>query len=451
MKTNVLAKSTEVTHEGGKAAIQKPLEELRRAVATCLLWENTFYEKGNDIASRIADLVKANKAEDVAALAVQARTDLKLRHVPLWLTLQLIRHHRKTHSALIVKTITAVIKRPDEMGELLNLYWREGRVPLASCLKRGLASVFPSFSAYQVAKWNKDSAVKLRDVLFLCHAKPKDDAQDLMWKSLIDSTLTRPDTWEVSLSAGKDKKATWERLLTEKKLGDMALLMNLRNMVEADVSLSLIETALKVQAGKSKALPFRYVAAAKAAPQLASTLSDAMLIAVEGKLDGATVLVVDVSGSMDTVLSGKSTLSRLDAAGALAILLREVCPSVRVFTFSNSLAEVGNYRGLPLLDTISRSQEHGGTELRGALHLLLTKVAPKADRMIVVTDEQSHDGILPAWIPQSYLINVAPYKPGLDTHNGWTRINGWSERIVDWIGQNENDDGCWKEARCIMR
>ena len=439
MKTNVKTVSHEVTHEGGKASIQKPLQELERAVATCLLWENTFYEKGDDIAARIADLVKSNKAEDVAALAVRARTDLKLRHIPLWLVLQLIRHHRHAHSALIVKTIVEVLKRPDEMTELLSLYWKEGRKPLAACLKRGLAMVFPVFSAYQLAKWNKNSAVKLRDVLFLCHAKPKDEAQDLMWKSLIDGTLPSPDTWEVALSRGAEKKVTWERLLTEKKLGDMALLMNVRNMVAAGVSLALIEVALREQAGKSKALPLRYIAAAQAAPQLASALSDAMLLAVEGQLGGSTVLLVDVSASMGGELSAKSSLTRLDAASALAILLREVCPSVRIFTFSNDVAEVPNYRGLPLGTAIAQSQDHRGTYLHQALNRLRTHGGPPDERMILVTDEQSHDGIIPAWMPKSYLINVAPYKPGLDTYNGWTRINGWSERIVDWMRYEEVD------------
>lgn len=37
----------------------------------------------------------------------------------------------------------------------------------------------------------------------------------------------------------------------------------------------------------------------------------------------------------------------------------------------------------------------------------------------------------------SYIINVAPYAPGLDTSGGWTRVNGWSDRIVDWISYEE--------------
>ena len=45
------------THEGAVAQRVDVKRELRRTVLTCLLWEDTFYEKGNDIAKRIAELV----------------------------------------------------------------------------------------------------------------------------------------------------------------------------------------------------------------------------------------------------------------------------------------------------------------------------------------------------------------------------------------------------------
>jgi len=32
---------------------------------------------------------------------------------------------------------------------------------------------------------------------------------------------------------------------------------------------------------------------------------------------------------------------------------------------------------------------------------------------------------------------VAPYKRGLSYGNGWTHIDGWSERIVDYIAAVE--------------
>ncbi|MGC1490976.1 MAG: hypothetical protein WA798_06340, partial [Candidatus Acidiferrum sp.] len=67
------------THEGAVAQRVDVKTELRRTVLSCLLWEDTFYEKGNDIAKRIAELVAKSKPEDVAALAREARDKMQLR------------------------------------------------------------------------------------------------------------------------------------------------------------------------------------------------------------------------------------------------------------------------------------------------------------------------------------------------------------------------------------
>jgi 60 kDa SS-A/Ro ribonucleoprotein len=61
------------THEGAVAQKVDAKREIRRTVLTCLLWEDTFYEKGSDIAKRIAELVARNKPEVVAVLAREAR------------------------------------------------------------------------------------------------------------------------------------------------------------------------------------------------------------------------------------------------------------------------------------------------------------------------------------------------------------------------------------------
>ncbi len=430
MKTNQPCAMVAETHEGGRAdAHQTPLVELTRAVSTCLLFENTFYEKGSDMAGRIEALCAKVKPEELAALAVKARTDLKLRHVPLFLARQMARLHK---GKLVGDVLASVIQRPDEMSEFLSLYWKDKKQPLSAQVKRGLAGAFTKFNEYSLAKWNRDGAVKLRDVLFLCHAKPKDAEQDDLWKRLVKGELAVPDTWEVALSTGQDKRATWERLLREKRLGYIALLMNLRNMTEAGVDRELVESAIRVGAPKSRALPFRFLSAAKHAPQYAAALSDALLSVPLGTLPGATDLVIDVSGSMDYAISGKSQLTRLEAASALAVLFRQVSRTCRVWTFSTALVEVPNYRGLPLVEAIARSQSHQGTYLAGAL-MELSKKTRAENRLVVITDEQTHDGIVPILAGRAYLVNVAGYKPGLDVSHGWHRVSGWSERVCDWI------------------
>jgi hypothetical protein len=412
-----------------------------------MLWEDTFYSKGSTIADEIAETCKTVTPAEIAEVAVRARGEWKLRHVPLFLLAQLDLR-RQEAKELVAQTIERVVQRADELAELLTIVQKvNAPKALKKCLsaqiKKGLARAFTKFSAYALAKYNRDREIKLRDVLFLVHAKPKDQEQAETWKHLVAGTLPVPDTWEVALSSGADKKETWERLLREQALGYMALLMNLRNMTDAAVSRGLVIRALLDGAPKSKALPFRFVSAAKAAPGYAQALSDAMLLALEGeaKLPGETVLLVDVSRSMDAPLSAKGTLNRWEAAGALAVLLREVCEEAAVFTFSEHVTEVSNFRGLPLLNGIASSQPHMNTYLASALRELFLRRKPDARRIIVVTDEQSQDGIVPP--PKGmlgYLVNVAPYRPGLDVSGGWTRINGFSERVVDFVRYEEQEE-----------
>lgn len=437
MKTNRKNPAIKIyTYEGSIAMTTSPKEELRRAVLTCLLFENTFYEKGSDIAKRIEGLVHMNDPQEVATLASDARNKYGLRHVSLFLARELARHKHKD-KIKVSAIIDDVVQRADELAEFVSLYWRDGRQPLSAQVKKGLAKAFTKFSPYNLAKYNRDSEVKLRDVMFLVNPKPKDEAQAEAWKKLVLGTLEAPDTWEVALSAGADKKATWERLIAEKKLGGLATLRNLRNMLDAKVDKTAIALAIS-QANYKGVLPFQFFAAAKAAPSIETLLEPQMYKAVESlaTLPGMTYFLVDVSGSMEAMLSHKGTLTRFDAASALAVLLREKCEKCRVYTFSDNLVEVAPRRGFALRDGIVNSQRHGATYLARALSTLRDK-AEKPDRIIVLTDEQSHDGGISAWTPKAYSMNVAPYKPGLNYGNGWTHINGWSERLVDYIVASE--------------
>lgn len=441
MRLNVAAVGPVVkTHEGGQAVRLSALKELRRSVLTALLFEDTFYEKGSSIAARIAALVPAVSATDVAALARDARDRMHLRHVPLFL----VRHLAKIkgNGTLVADTLAHVIQRPDEMGEYLALYWNGQTVgttkrpePLSAGSKRGLALAFGKFSAYQLAKYDRDIGVKLRDVLRLTHAKPKDETQAALWKQVVARTLETPDTWEVALSAGGNKREVFERLLREQKIGALAFLRNLRNMIGAQVAPPLIRARF---AGKlDKVLPFRFIAAVRHAPAFAPELNDAMLraIAEEPRLMGRTVVMVDISGSMDGVLSAKSEMTRADAAAGLAVLVREIAAECRVFTFSNRLVEAPAFRGLALVGGILRAQPHQGTYLGQALQALDESVS--YDRLIVITDEQSHDHMrAPKGL--GYVINVAPYQYGVG-YGSWTHIDGWSERVLDFVREVERD------------
>ena len=353
---------------------------------------------------------------------------MKLRHASLLLVREMAR--QKTHRAPVSETLARVIQRADELAEFVAIYWKDGRVPLSGQVKKGLAAAFPKFDEYQLAKYDRGGPIKLRDVLFLCHAKPRDEDQAAVWKRLIWGRLTTPDTWEVALSSGANKGEAWERLLREQKLGALALLRNLRNMRETGVDESLVLNALR-EMSTARVLPFRFLAAARYAPQWEEALEQAMLksVSVSEKLSGRTIVLVDVSGSMTAPLSRRSEMQRTDAAYGLAVLLREIGGKVAVFSFSDNLVEVPARRGFALRDAIDVSQRHNGTYLGKAVEELNRK--EKYDRLIVITDEQAHDTV-PAPNGKGYVINVASYKNGVG-YGKWTHIDGWSESVIEYI------------------
>lgn len=430
MRFNIFAKRPRVTHEGAPAITLTTAQTLRRSVLSCLLWENEFYEDGQAIADRIAALAELVDPRTVADLAIEARDQFKLRHAPLMLLTVLARTGAGT--SLVSETIERVIQRPDELTEFLALYWRGGKRPLSKQMKKGLAAALRKFDAYQLAKYDRDGPVKLRDVLFLVHAKPKDEAQRELWKQLAERALPAPDTWEVALSGGADKKASFERLLAERKLGYLALLRNLRNMDKADVDETLVKDAILARRGAERVLPFRFVAAARAAPRYEPWLDQALAETIlEGPIfEGRTLVLVDVSGSMEARLSARSDLTRLDAAATLASIIPG---DVRVFTFSNEVVEVPARRGMAGVDAVVRSQPHGGTWLGKAVKQMN---GVKHDRLIVITDEQSHDPVPAPVATKAYMVNVASARNAIG-HGDWTRIDGFSEAILTFIREHE--------------
>lgn len=465
-KINVKQPTTPIyTHEGAPAVKTSPVNELRRSVLACLLWEDQFYESGEDIAARILRLAQEVDPVIVANLADEARHRFKLRHAPLMLLYALTLTAAGRPDGLISKTMEKVIDRADELTEFLAIYHKLGGKTLSGQVKKGLAKAFNKFDGYGLKKYDRDAAWKLRDVAFLSHVKPKDTKHALTVARLVNKDrfpektkaggfavaealapetfekLKPADTWETNLSAGKDKKEYWTGALEKTaapgfvpgSLGYMALLRNLRNMIQAGVDPDLIRRALNKRQGYRKVLPFRYVAAAKHAPQFEPELDAALIASVQASqpLPGRTIILVDVSGSMDAGLSGKSELTRMEAGAVLASI---VPGDVRVFTFSYNAVEVPPRKGMAGVDAIIRSQPHGGTNLGDAI-VAVNKLPH--DRLIVITDEQSHQRVPQPVAKQAYMINVASYKNGVGYGGNWTHIDGFSESVLRYIYEVE--------------
>lgn len=448
------------THEGARAhGHLTPEQALRRSVMSNLLWEDEFYEDGESIAARISENATKVSPAALARIAVEARTDFNLRHVPLLLLSKLAQVG--SGSALVSNAIEQTIQRADELAEFLAVYAKvNGVAPnklkgkISHQVRKGLARAFTKFDAYQLAKYDRAGAVRLRDALFLCHAKPKDAEQAALWKKLVAQELPTPDTWEVALSTGADKKETFERLLREGKLGYLALLRNLRNMVEAKVDRDLIAKSIAARKGADRVLPFRFIAAAKHCPDMESALDEALANSLANgvQLSGRTIIVVDISGSMGSVLSARSEMTRMDSACALAIILRGACEDVDIYATAgndasckHATAKVPARKGMALRDAIVDMRYKlggGGIFLKPCLDFIRER-EENADRIVVLTDEQDcavdqrDSPLLAAPFGRSnFLINVGSYKNGVG-YGKWTHIDGFSEHTLRFIAESE--------------
>lgn len=453
MKTNIKAidyridTTTQLAGGFGLLAAKQNAEGLlRRSVMANLLWEDLFYEDGLSVSDNIKNLIPQVEPQKVFDIAVEARTKQKLRHTPLFIAREMAR--LDTHKSLVGKLLPKIILRADELSEFLALYWKDGKQPLSKQVKLGLDRAFANFDAYQLAKYNKDNQIKLRDVMFLVHPKPLQGKEEL-YKQIANNTLPTPDTWEVALSTGQDKKETWTRLINDRKMGALAFVRNLRNMEQVGLSDEIILKGFNT-INPRWLLPLNYLAAAKAVPRFERELESLMLrgLSQAPKLPGYTILIVDVSGSMRGGISSKSEFSRLDAAAAMTMLAAEMCERIAVYVTSGSdsmrqhaTAHVKPRRGFALSDVILGATSQlggGGIFTRQCLEFVKSEEKATPDRIIIFSDSQDCDypnkRIPNPFGKNNYIVDVSSHSRGINYEGLWTaEVSGWSEHFLSFV------------------
>jgi len=105
---------------GARAARQDAEALLRRAVMACLLWEDMAYESGTSNGENIASLIPKVKPEVVAQIAVEARAAQKLRHVPLFIAVEMLKYPK--HKEYVKDILPKIITRADMLTDFLALY-----------------------------------------------------------------------------------------------------------------------------------------------------------------------------------------------------------------------------------------------------------------------------------------------------------------------------------------
>ena len=348
------------------------------------------------------------------------------------------------------------------LTDFLSIYWKGGKKPLANQAKKGLAKAFHNFNAYKFAKYDRDAAIKLRDVMFLVHPRPLDEKEAELFKMVASRTLPVPETWETMLSAGKDKKETWTKLITENKIGGLAFLRNLRNMKEADVDKKVIKYGFE-SLKASMLLPMNFLQAARMNPEFERDIEDVMITSWSNlpKVPGRTLFILDASGSMNARISNKSELTRFDAAKAMAMLAANQCEDFElVVTAGNDHArehksEVIKYpsKGFNLLRQIDVAKSkvgYGGIFTRQCLEWSREQFTGEFDRIIVFSDSQDCDypekRVPKPFGKHNYICDISSELHGVNYKGVWdAEISGFSENFLTFIAAYEGIENTFDE------
>lgn len=444
---------------GMKAAKETNIQLLRRATLANLLWEDIAYMDGKSVSEEMARLIPLCNPEDVYSLAIEARLKQKLRHTPLFIAVEMCKHDG--HRAYVSQLLPKIITRADMLTDFLALYWKDGKVTVCHQARKGLAEAFHNFDEYQLAKYDRDAAIMIRDVMFMAHPKALNEQEQILFKKVANRELETPDTWEVALSGGEDKKETWERLVEENKLGSLAILRNISNMMRVGVDKSIICQAIK-SARSTMLLPLDFYKAARMNPEFSRDIEEAMVMTYERlpKLPGKTLFIVDASGSMGCPISEKSIFTRMEVAGVMALLASYQCEKFELVVTAGD-DELRQHcskwiqypdKGFDLIKRIPESEVgYGGIFTRQCLEWCReTFDGQDFDRIIVFSDSQDcdfPDKRLPRpFGRRNYICDVSAHTKGINYQGVWTaEISGWSEHFLSYIASSEGLENTFEQ------
>jgi len=352
--------------------------------------------------------------------------------------------------------------------------------------------------------------IKLRDALFLTHPKPQNPMQKDLFKKIVDGTLAVPYTWETRLSEagkiGETKQAVWEELIESGKVGYMAMLRNIRNIIQAEVSLDHIQKVCEVISNEkyvvdSKQLPFRFLSAYRSIkkpenrwgydtpPSMEGVYVDLLVMALEKAISYSTknlpmfgndriLLATDVSGSMMTSVTPKSDITYFDIGAVLGAITYSACRNATAGMFGDIFALL-KFSGNNILQNVEylyKEEGKVGYATNGYTVLeYANKVSIPFDRIMMFTDCQMYrtdnneygygggankSAINREWNkykknvnPEAmlYIFDLAGYgtAPVKIHDNDVYTIGGWSDKVFDILHSIENGKSALDEINSI--
>lgn len=430
-------------------------EKLVTMVLTTMFGEAKYY---GDNSNELVKLSENTDMEFLSKLAIYSRRKMNMRSVSHALT-SVIAKHGKLY---IKQTVAGVVVRADDMTEILSCYISMYGKPIPNGLKKALATALSKFDEYALAKYKGSSkALSIRDVLRLVHPKPNNKEQEALYGRVINDELQIPYTWETELSSKGNTKEVWEGLIESNQVGYMALLRNLKNIINAqpnNIHKVFDKLENKEQVLKSKQLPFRFYSAyqrlseeSKASSKVFDVLETAIehsILNIE-KIKGKTLLAIDVSGSMGQTVSRKSDIRCSDIACLFASMANKICDDAIVVSFDTSLRKVAlSTKGGIIQNAKAIIVNGGGTDITLPFTYLLQEKI-KVDRMIIFSDNEANRG---TDVTQKYAdeyrrqVNLDFWVHAIDLQGYATQqfmgsktniVAGWSEKVLEFISLAE--------------
>jgi hypothetical protein len=380
--------------------------------------------------------------------------------------------------------------RPDDMAEIVACFSALNGTKITNAMKKGFADALENLDAYALLKY-KSSLV---DVINLVHPNPKASSAVAevngekvpVLSAIMKGLSVSADTWEVAQSdAGQEvakavkegkidkseaeailkeaKAENWDALLTDGKLGILAALRNIRNVLK---TVNKGDTVTKLTAllsnpeaiRKGKIMPYQIdlaheVTISEFSDSNSRAIAQALLKGYEAAvpnlsemLPGKTLVMVDFSGSMGTPMtdgarSGKRYTSRcMDKAALIAATIAKATNG-DVIRFGSS-AEYVKWNANSDVFSIASAMKRdmGGTNLSAAWAVAQMS-GRQYDRVFILSDNECNRGnsyrayetyTKACGSPYVYSVDLAAY--------GTTQLAGDKVRFYYGYGYSMFDD-----------
>lgn len=462
---------------GGEAFTYKDIrQEIVSLVLNAMLaGKNSFYETEKDRINKIINFVKNNKeeAEFLAKAMVFARNEGNLRSVSHILGATLVENVKGVD--FLRPALYKTLVRPDDALEMVSLFLSRNKdVKVPNVLQRSIVDAFESkWDEYQLKKYaSLSKELKLKDLVKMFRPNPNNlvalgKAKDTnVFKRLIEDRLENIDTAQTinSTCVGKDRKKAYKELLKDNKLGYMAALKNIMNMLEVDIGEKTVDRLCNLLTNEravlnSRVLPFRFV---QAYNELDSNRNKFDTFKVKAILDALEKGFALSSGCINIANKNEKVALLLDESSSMGgsgdktpftigktLMASMLCgldkKNVVGYLWATTPREVSIDKS-PMKFVKETFSHGGGTDLKSAFKSLIDKKT-KVDKIVIFTDKQGYSctaselkdyvNKYKAISPNVKILfwNLEGYAQGtpLKLNDDILEISGYSDKILEVI------------------